>query len=118
MNDLLVKVIGGILLFGGEAIAIYQEMVAARAAKAGSLSFGVGAWLFAWMMVSGVMLLAGYYLGYLSFKNIWVVTVISIGSILIAEPLLILAFFRESPTLGAWIGLILAVLGIAATIFF
>jgi uncharacterized membrane protein len=65
-----------------------------------------------------VLLLLGYYLGYRGLKNIWVVTVVSIGSILVAEPVLILVFFRDAPTPGAWVGLGLAVLGIIASVSF
>jgi len=114
----LVKLLGGLLIFGGEALAIYQEMMVARAAKLSGLTPKLGMWLFLWMAFAGGLLLVGYFLGYLSFKNIWVVTVISIGSILIAEPLLIMLLFKEAPTTGAWIGLVCAVLGIAAAIIF
>ena len=114
----IVRLVGGLLIFGGESLAIYQEMLVARAAKLSGLSPKLGLWLFIWMAISGGLLLAGYFLGYLSFHNIWIVTVISIGSILIAEPLLIMLLFNEAPTLGAWIGLGCAVLGIASAIIF
>jgi hypothetical protein len=44
--------------------------------------------------------------------------VTSLASILIAEPLLIIAFFGEWPTTGAWIGMVFAVLGMVAALVF
>jgi hypothetical protein len=118
MNETLLKVLAIVVLFLGEALAIYTEMLSAKAAKTGGVTWPFGIWILVWMVLSGVLLLAGYYLGYLSTKNIWVVTVTSIASILIAEPILIIAFFNEWPTTGAWIGMGFALLGMIAAFIF
>lgn len=66
---------------------------------------------------AGFGLLLAYVLGIKAFKNIWVVSVISITSIVIAEPILIYAVFRELPTRGALIGFVLGVVGLLSAVF-
>jgi len=43
-------------------------------------------------------LLFGYMIAYSGFKNIWIVSVVSITAILVLEPLLAWTFFHELPT--------------------
>ncbi|MEM5778032.1 MAG: hypothetical protein QXK49_00160 [Candidatus Aenigmatarchaeota archaeon] len=64
------------------------------------------------------MLILGYIFGFSSFKNIWIVSIISITSILISEPILAYTFFHQMPTTGALIGLVFGVLGFISTIIF
>jgi uncharacterized membrane protein len=118
MNATLMKAAGIAAIFIGEFLAIYTEMGAARAAKTAGVAWWAGAAFFLWMTLAGALLLAGYFLSYLSLRNMWVVMVISIGAILIVEPLLIMLIFKEAPTVGAWVGLGLAVLGIASSMLF
>jgi hypothetical protein len=51
------------------------------------------------------------------FKNIWIVSVISITSILIIEPFIAYFIGGQLPTKGAIIGLVFGVLGFAAALF-
>jgi hypothetical protein len=62
------------------------------------------------------MLIAGYVISYATFKNIWVVSAVSVTSILIVEPALSYLVFRELPGRGAIIGLTLGALGFLATL--
>lgn len=61
-------------------------------------------------------LIYGYTFGYQAFKNIWIVTAISIGGILVVEPIVAWLLFREMPTTGAFIALVLGVIGIITSI--
>jgi hypothetical protein len=54
-------------------------------------------------------------IGYKSFKNIWVVSALSITSILIMEPLIGYIIFQQLSTRGALVGLLLGAVGFAAT---
>jgi hypothetical protein len=56
--------------------------------------------------------------GYRVFKNIWIVSAISITSILITEPILNYLIFHELPTKGALAGLILGVIGFVLALLF
>jgi len=89
-------------LFTGEALAIYGELLSAK----GHLWKGLP-----WGFISWPLLLWGYWAGS---KNggIWRVTAVSLGSILIVEPLLIICMFREAPERNALIGCLLGVAGI------
>ncbi len=104
------------LLFLGEFFAVYAEMAVARLpslrfASTASLSkIGIA------MVIGAGALIGGYYLGYKAFQNIWIVTVISVTSILIVEPALAYTFFQELPNRGATIGLVLGSLGLLATV--
>lgn len=104
------------MIFGGESLAILAEMLAARAYT--NQPF-VQAFLkvFLMMIVGGGFLVAGYILGFRLFQNIWVVSVVSITSILIMEPLLIYLVFNQAPTRGGLIGFVLGALGFVAALF-
>lgn len=69
------------------------------------------------MLPGGVLLVLGYMFGYQAFKNIWVVSVVSITSILIIEPALAYAVFHQVPTKGAVAGLVLGIIGLFLSLF-
>lgn len=116
MNSITLKIITILLLFFGEALSVVSEMVAAKAHHATSQSFSV-IYIKSCVLIAlaGCFLIAGYMLGYKSNKNIWVVSAMSITSILIMEPLIGYIIFQQLPTRGAFIGLILGALGFVAT---
>jgi len=106
------KILILLLIFAGEGFAIYAEMLGA---KSFSISNQPVLRIFLKMllifMVGGGFLTAGYIFGYKIFKNIWIVSAVSITSILIIEPILAILFFKQWPTTGAAIGLILGAIG-------
>jgi hypothetical protein len=67
--------------------------------------------------VAGFLLLTGYILGLAAFKNIWIVSAISISSILIFEPAMDYIVTQQLPTRGALVGLIFGALGIVSALF-
>lgn len=104
------------LLLGGEAFSVYAEMIAAKGHSLNNESFLAIFWrAFLQIAVAGALLIAGYMYGYRSFKNIWIVSALSITSILIMEPLIGFIVFQQLPTRGAVLGLIFGALGFAAT---
>lgn len=113
------KVLAIAMIFTGEAASIYAELLAARRFTAPQASWAA---VFLKMLVVIVVgmaaLLAGYMLGIKAFQNIWIVSVASITSILIIEPVLIYGLFGQMPTAGALVGLVLGGIGFAAAIFF
>lgn len=113
------KVLVIILIFAGEALAIYAEMLGARSNHLANQPFlQIFLKLFLLMVVGSGLLLAGYMLGFNAFKNIWIVSAASITSIIIIEPILAWTIFNQIPTLGAIIGLILGVIGLLISLFF
>jgi len=119
MIPLYSKVLTILLLFIGESLAIYSEMIAARTYSANSKPF---LQIFLKMLIiiifAGGFLIVGYMLGFSAFKNIWVVSVTSITSILIMEPILAYTIFHQLPTKGAIIGFILGIIGFVSSILF
>ena len=114
-----IKILVLILIFLGEALAIYAEMTGARMNQVTQQPFlQIFLKMFLIIIIGSGLLIAGYMLGFESFKNIWIVSVISITSILIIEPILALTIFKQMPTTGALIGLVLGIIGIIAAIFF
>ncbi len=109
------KLLAILLLFFGEAIAVYAEMAAAKEYSAGGSYAHIFIKAFIAIALAGGLLIAGYMTGYKSFKNIWIVTVLSITSILIMEPLVAYILFKTLPKRGELIGLILGALGMVAT---
>lgn len=114
---MLSKIIAVLLLFVGETLSIGAELVGSKRALEHGNHMSTYAAMFCVITVAGALLVAGYMLGYAQFKNIWVITAVSIGSILIVEPFLAFLLFHQTPTMGAGIGLVFGVLGIAATLF-
>ncbi len=107
-----------ILIFFGEAFSIGAELVASRRLAAGGSYFStISLCMFLLVTLGGIMLVAGYMLGYAHLKNIWIIVAISIGSVLIVEPILAFLLFREVPTMGAALGLVFGILGTLASLF-
>ncbi len=73
--------------------------------------------MFLLISFGGILLVLGYALGYMHLKNIWIIVAISVGAILVLEPILTLLLFRDVPTAGSLIGLMLGALGTLAAIF-
>jgi len=118
MNILHSKILVIFLVFLGETLAIYAEMIAARTHFVTSQPFlQIFLKMFLMIVVAGGFLIAGYMLGLSAFKNIWIVSVTSITSILIMEPILAYTIFQQLPTKGAIIGLILGILGFLSAMF-
>jgi len=108
------KLIPIFLLLTGESIAIYSEVIAAKNIN----NFVQTFWkMFGIMAIAGLFLIGGYMLGMKYLQNIWVVSAISIATIVIVEPLVTYVIFHELPSRGALIGLILATLAILSALF-
>jgi hypothetical protein len=90
-------------LFIGEALAIYPELLITRGAS--------WAWTFFIITLAGIPLLIGYRLGSQCFTTVWPVFVVSLTSIVIVEPLLLLFWLKQVPSWGSVAGLILGVIG-------
>ena len=119
MDPLLSKILVIFLIFSGETLAIYAEIFAAKTRSVSSKPFlQIFLKMFLVIILAGGFLIAGYMLGFSAFKNIWIVSVTSITSILIIEPILAYMIFQQLPTKGAIIGLILGAIGFIITIFF
>jgi hypothetical protein len=102
-----------LLIFVGESLSIIAELVGSR--RVVHESFTSVFWpMFALITIAGACLVAGYMVGYLYTKNIWLIFVISIGSIVIVEPIVAYGLFREMPSMGSHIGIVLGACGIAA----
>ncbi len=117
-----IKILSIVLLFLGEALSIYAELNFAEILLHPGITPKETVLTFIKMILvitlGGIFLLGGYYLGYFSFKNIWIISVVSITAILIADPFLAYTFFKQIPERGSIIGLTLGVLGMIATLVF
>jgi len=111
MNQLLT----GLALFFGEALVIGVEMWASKFFNP-MRPLAVIIPAIAVSIVGVCLLVYSYTFGYQAFKNIWIVTEISIASIFVVEPLVAWLLFREMPTTGAFIALVLGVIGIITSI--
>jgi hypothetical protein len=105
------------LMVLGEFCAIYSEVVAARLAHTGHTSWAELAGPVLIMCFAGLCLLGAYWLGYVAVGDIWLITVVSVTSLLLLEPLVIWALFHEAPGRGALIGFCLAALGMLSAVF-
>lgn len=111
------KILAIILLFLGEGLAIWAEMIAARnLGLTGRPFLNVFLKMFLVIVIAGGFLIAGYMLGFRAFQNIWIVSAISITSILIIEPILAWTIFQQIPTRGALLGLIFGAAGFLSAI--
>ena len=92
-----------VALIFGESLSIYGELLIAKG--------NVYWWLLPMGIVSWVALLYGYWSGYKA-GGIWAVTAVSIGSIVVIEPILVWMMFHEMPSRNALIGCVFGLLGI------
>ena len=103
----------GLLLIAlGEIAGIAAEMFVVRGATNGGIPWALVLRYFPLMVIAGACLLFGYILAYREIQNIWIVSAVSISSIMIVEPTLDYLLFDELPTKGAWVALSLAVIAI------
>ncbi len=110
------RILSIVLIFIGESIAIYAEVFSSKLMiNSQNILWGIFTKSLSLMIIGCILLLFGYILGTRSFHSIWIVSVISITSILIAEPILNYIIFQELPARGALIGLIFGILGFIAT---
>lgn len=100
MKSDMIKIV--LAIFFGEFFGILAEMIAAKDHPIIAFFLGIVVW---------PLLLWGYWAGYKA-NGIWHVTATSIGSILIAEPLLIAFIFREAPSRNELIGCLLGAVGL------
>lgn len=117
MNLLILKILAILFLIFGEILTIYAEMLAARHFSMHSNFLEMFFKAFLTVTLAGLFVISGYMLGFKAFKNIWMITALSITSILLVEPILAYMIFRQIPTKGAAVGLFLGTLGMLATIF-
>lgn len=116
---MLKKIITLCVLLTGEAFGIGAEILGARMYGVGNQSFlKTFFWMAPIFFVGMLFLLSGYMLGYRVFKNIWVVSAISIGSILVIEPIINILLFHQPPTRGSLLGFAFGIAGIVASLFF
>ncbi|HOX60543.1 MAG TPA: hypothetical protein PLV72_00870 [Candidatus Magasanikbacteria bacterium] len=119
MPQTLFKILVLSLIIIGEAVMIYAEMSGAKEHFATAQTFWqIFLRMLIFIVIGGGFLISGYILGINAFKNIWVMSVVSITSIIILEPILGWTFFAQLPTTGAVIGFVLGVIGLFAAIFF
>jgi hypothetical protein len=118
MNLFSSKTFAIILILFGEMVTIYAEMLLARNNFLNSPPLSKIFWQpFLIMVIGGTLLITGYFVGFGAFKNIWIVSVISITSILIIEPVLAYTIFHQLPTKGAALGFFLGALGFITALF-
>jgi hypothetical protein len=112
------KLLTILIIFLGEALAILAEVVAAKNYFQSNDKF-LNIFLKAVPIIAlgMILLLFGYMLGLRTFKNIWIVSAISITSILITEPIVNYIITHQLPTTGAFIGLVLGFLGMLSALF-
>ena len=112
----LAQILTGLALFIGEALIIGAEMWAAKNFEHSNRPEYLILTAFVISVIGAGLLVYGYVWGYQAFKNIWIVTALSVAGILIVEPLIAWFLFQEIPTKGALIGFILGVLGLISTL--
>ena len=107
-----------LLIFFGEFLLIFAEIRGANTYSIPGQSFGrVFLQMFVVFIIGGIFLLSGYILGYRAFQNIWLLTAISVASVLIIEPTMSFVIFQQIPTRGAWMGLGFGTAGLLSALF-
>ncbi len=106
------------LIVMGEALSIYAELLGAQQYAAGNRElWPIFLKMFGLIACAGGFLVLGYILGFGTFKNIWIVSVISMTSILVIEPFISYALFHQLPTRGALLGLGFGIIGSFCAMF-
>lgn len=112
------KLLPIIIIFLGEVFAILAEITSAKYFALDGNNFLKGFLrAFPVILVGAILLVCGYMLGLKAFKNIWIVSAVSITSILISEPVINYTITHQLPTRGSIIGLVLGIFGFLAALF-
>ena len=112
------KILAVLLIVLGEAFALYAEVGAMRGQGAAAALSSSVFWRAAIpMTLGGLLLIAGYMAGYVGYRDAWIVGAISVCSIIIFDPLITYALFRELPHRGAAVGIVLGFLGMLSALF-
>jgi ABC-type amino acid transport system permease subunit len=117
MNYSLALIASIILLSLGEGLSILAEILGAQ--KAATRHKEIVLIFISMLLVltlAGMASLFGYIIGIAILSNIWIISIISISSILIIEPVLDYVIFKQLPTKGAAIGFVLGVLGFTSAL--
>lgn len=111
------KIIALSALIAGECLTIFAEIAAAKSTHADASIWAPAnlRWTLL-VMLGSVLLLVGYCMCQLAFRSIWVIYAASITTILIVEPTLAYFLFRELPSRGATLGIMLGGLGLLTTL--
>lgn len=118
MSSASLKLLVIIFLFLGEALSIAGLIYGAHGHGVGAQSFlTVFRQMLPLFLLGNILLLSGFILGYTAFKDIWIVNVISIATILLVEPTLSYMLFQELPTKGVAAGFVCGVVGLGCVIF-
>ncbi len=111
------KFLGFVLLFAGEGSVIYAEELGAKSYGAsGNFSHTLLQTL-PLLFIGALLLVVAYMLGLRYFHNIWIITAISFGSILLVEPAFDFFYIGQTPTLGAGVGAVLGLSGMLSALF-
>ena len=113
MFNIFRKILSILCIFLGEGMAIYSEVIAAKNAY----NIRIIWWSFFWVTIAGIFLIPGYVYGIRFFNNIWTVSVVSIVSILICEPIVVYLIFGEIPTRGPILGFLFGLVGFCCILF-
>lgn len=118
MSSFTFKIFVIVLIFSAEVLYILSEMLSAKYYfSPNSQITHILLKLIPLTIIGSILILVGYMLGYKTFSNIWIISAISITSILIIEPTLAFLVFKQLPTKGALIGLILGATGFFTALF-
>lgn len=119
MTSASARILVIVLIFIGEALSIYAELLGAQKHNLGDQALMPIFWkMFLVIALAGAFLILGYILGFGAFKNIWIVSVVSLTAILVTEPFISYALFHQLPTRGAWIGLACGLVGSVCAMMF
>lgn len=97
---------------------IFAEQLGAKIFYTTGAIFQAASLSFIPAVIGTALLVLGYMLGLKHFENIWVITVVSFGSILIIEPLFNLFFIGHTPSPAALVGFVLVIIAIGITLIF
>lgn len=116
MSKLAMQVLSTAVLAVGELLVIYAEVQAAyhweRLQQTRAVLYSASL-----MAVGGTLLIAGYVAAYRAWEDLWKVGVISLVSILVAEPVVTYVVSAQRPGLGAVLGFVLGSLGLFCALF-
>ena len=106
------QIVSFLSLLVGEALSIISENIFAKRIHDGKSFYASLPLPLILIIIGGFLLVVGYGTGIRGFRNIWIVVLLSIFSIVLVEPAVSYLLFREFPTKGQYIGIALSIVGI------
>jgi len=110
------KCVSLIFIVVGEIFSVYSQVGTAALKPQERSWLRTSPFLLLTWALGGLFLISGYVLGKQAFNGVWAITAISVTSILMVEPMMLLALLAQRPSWAEINGFVCGAIGLVITL--